>query len=195
MLRQHIFIMFLCIYGISRVNASLTGCSSWGYASYSDHTKIRLDEPFGIQCKVETSLDLYHLITGSKNCILTHRDSITNEIITCISNENATPCSADPRIIIENRVHTYTFVEKEGGQQGRDYYATTTDMVSCLVIIQNAKLGDVGTWTLTQTRTGYNSRPSVRATHISGFQKIVPWTQEPSYTLIIAILFCYFFTG
>ena len=110
---------------------------------------------------------------GSKNCILTHRDGDTNETITCVSNENATPCLDDHRIIIESIVHTYTFVEKEGGgQQERDYYATTTDMVSCLVIIQNAKLGDVGTWTLTQTgpRSSHSSRPSVRATAV-GFKK------------------------
>ena len=95
--------------------------------------------------------------TGSKNCILTHRNNITNEIITCVSNENATPCLADPRIIIENRVQTYTFVHITQMEETR---TTTTDMVSCLVSIQNAKLGDVGTWTLTQNQVG---GPSVRA--------------------------------
>ena len=82
-----------------------------------------------------------------------HRDGDTNETITCVSNENPTPCLDDHRIIIESIVHKQSRVDQ--------HITTTTDMLqSCSVSIQNAKSGDAGTWTLTQNQVG---GPSVRA--------------------------------
>ena len=148
MLRQYIANIIFCVYIISRVTSYLHEC--YPHASNEYPHKIRLDEPFEFRCDV---YDDHHSTVGSKNCILTHRDGDTNETITCISNENATPCLGDHRIIIESIVEKQSEVEQ--------HITTTTDMlVSCSVSIQNAKSGDVGTWTLTQNQVG---GPSVRA--------------------------------
>ena len=95
--RQYISNIILCVFVISHVTAYLHDCDPYnGYP----HKIIRLDEPFEFRCEVHH--EVYHSNVGSKNCILTHRDGDTNKTITCVSNENATPCLDDHRIIIEN---------------------------------------------------------------------------------------------
>ena len=152
MSRQYISNIIFCVFVLSRVTPYLIDC-------HNLHHKIRLDEPFEFRCAVNDNKGGHYPdpTVGSKNCILTHRDGDTNETITCVSNENATPCLDDHRIIIESIVQKQSEFEQHNGFD----ITTTTDMlVSCSVSIQNAKSGDVGTWTLTQNQVG---GPSVRA--------------------------------
>ena len=115
-------------------------CTSWGIND--NDNIIDFDQPFGFGCDVTEGSNPDY---GSpySTCILTHRDSATNELLICTSSneKGPTPCTEDKRILLDTVINTVT-------QQ----YTSTPYMESCMVTVLSGKSGDNGTWTLYQPR-------------------------------------------